>query len=236
MISLAIAVIIMLLFSFYAIRLLKEVWQAERQIKRTVKSLRSAMSGTVQAMANVVESKDPYTAGHQRRVADLARSIAKELGLPMEKIDCIRLAGLIHDIGKVAVPAEILSKPGTLTDIEMELVKHHAQVGYDILKDIEFPCPIAQIVAQHHEKIDGSGYPAGLSGDDILPEAKILAVADSVEAICSHRPYRPALGIEKALEIISEGKGTLYDADVVDACTRLFKEQEYAFDSTHSKP
>lgn len=185
--------------------------------------------GTVQALAHTVETRDPYTAGHQQRVADLARTIATEMGLSADRIDGIRMAGVIHDIGKVAVPAEILSKPGRITAHEFGIIKTHSQVGYDILKDIEFPWPVADIVLQHQERIDGSGYPQGLKGDEILVEARILAVADVVEAMSSHRPYRAALGVDKALEEIVKNKGALYDSDVADACVRVFKEKGFSF-------
>jgi len=165
--------------------------------------------------------------GHQQRVADLARSIATEMGLSADRQDFIRTASSIHDIGKIAVPAEILSKPTKLTDLEFGLIKTHSQSGYDILKDIEFPWPVADVVLQHHERMDGSGYPHGLKGENISLEARILAVADVVEAITSHRPYRPALGIDVALEEISRNRGILYDADVVDACLKLFREKGY---------
>ena len=171
--------------------------------------------------------KDPYTAGHQQRVSDLARSIAKEMGLSADQRDFIRTASAIHDIGKISIPAEILSKPTKLTNLEFNLIKTHAQSGYDILKDIEFPWPVADVVRQHHERMDGSGYPQGLKGNDILLEARIMAVADVVEAIASHRPYRPSLGIDFALDDISRNKGILYDADVVDACLKLFREKGY---------
>ncbi|KAF0117913.1 MAG: response regulator receiver [bacterium] len=175
----------------------------------------------------MVETRDPYTAGHQRRSADLARAIANEMGLSQEQVDGIRIAGLIHDLGKMYVPSEILSKPGRITDLEYSLIKTHPQAGYDILKNIGFPWPIAQIVLQHHERIDGSGYPFGLLGKDILIEAKVLAVGDVVEAIASHRPYRPSYGIDKAFEEISKNKGILYDSQIVDACLRLFNEKGY---------
>jgi HD-GYP domain-containing protein (c-di-GMP phosphodiesterase class II) len=178
-------------------------------------------------MAVVVETRDPYTAGHQRRVSDLARAIATEMNLSRGRIDGIRVMGSIHDIGKISVPAEILSKPTKLTDIEFGLIKAHSSAGYDILKEIEFPWPVAEIVLQHHEKLNGFGYPRGLKGNEILPEAKIICVADVVEAMASHRPYRPALGIEKALEEIFQNRGILYDPDVVDACLRLFREKGY---------
>lgn len=201
--------------------------QSAEALKRSVEKLRQALGGTVQAIAMVVEARDPYTAGHQRRASDLARVIAMEFGIDGDQVEGIRLAGMIHDIGKVSVPAEILSKPTKLTHIEFSLIKVHSQAGYDILKEIEFPWPIAQIVFQHHERMDGSGYPQGLKGEEILPEARILAVADVVEAMASHRPYRPALGIEAALDEIACGKGILYDPDAVDVCLRLFRERGY---------
>ena len=187
------------------------------------------MGGVIQAMALTVERRDPYTAGHQRRVSDLARGLAAEIGLPENQIDGIRMAGLIHDLGKICVPAEILSKPGQLTEIEHTLIKDHPQVGFEILKEIEFPWPVAQIVLQHHERIDGSGYPAGLAGKDIIIEAKTIAVADVVEAMASHRPYRPTLGREMALEEILNNKGVLYDPDVVAACVKLLKDKDFQF-------
>ncbi len=178
-------------------------------------------------MAIVVESRDPYTAGHQRRVADLARSIASEMGLSKDRIEGIRTASSIHDIGKISVPAEILSKPIKLSDAEFSLIKIHSQAGYDILKDIDFPWPVARMILEHHERINGSGYPWGLKGKDLLIESKIIAVADVVEAIASHRPYRPSLGLETALEEISVNRGVLFDNNVVDACIRLFRENGY---------
>ncbi len=202
---------------------------AEAEAQSTLAKLRSAMGGVVQAMALTVERRDPYTAGHQRRVSDLARGVAAEMGLPSHQIDGIRMAGLIHDLGKICVPAEILSKPGQLTEVEHTLIKDHPQVGYEILKGIEFPWPVAQIVLQHHERIDGSGYPAGLAGDDIIIEAKTLAVADVVEAMASHRPYRPTLGRDMALEEISKNRGVKYDPYVVDACVKLLTEKGFKF-------
>jgi len=195
--------------------------------KNSMDQLRKALGGTVLAIALVVESKDPYTAGHQRRVADISRAIATEMGLSPDRIEGIRMAGIIHDIGKVSVPAEILSSPRKLTNLELSLIKTHAQSGYDILKDIEFPWPIARMVLEHHERINGSGYPNGLTGDDILPESRILAVADVVEAMATHRPYRAALGLSAALEEITQNKGVLYDSEVVDACLRLFRKKGY---------
>ena len=201
--------------------------QAERETRETLKKLRKAMGGIIQAMALTVETRDPYTAGHQRRVSDLARAIAQEMGLPQDQVDGLRMAGIVHDLGKIGIPAEILSKPTQLNDLEIKLLKIHPQLSYDILKDIDFPWPLAQIVFQHHERINGSGYPLGLSGENIYLEARILAVADVVEAIASHRPYRAALGIDKALEEISFNKGVLYDPEVVEACLTLFNEKGY---------
>ncbi|MBW1768368.1 MAG: HD domain-containing protein [Deltaproteobacteria bacterium] len=196
---------------------------------RTVR-LQGALEGIIHAMTRTVEARDPYTAGHQQRVATLAVAIAMEMNIPQDQIEGIRMAGMIHDLGKISVPAEILSKPTRLTDIEFALIKAHPRVGYDILQEIDFPWPIALMVLQHHEKINGSGYPQGLSGEDILLEARILCVADVVEAMASHRPYRPALGIEKALDEISKNRKVLYDPEVADACLRLFKEKGFEFE------
>jgi PAS domain S-box-containing protein/putative nucleotidyltransferase with HDIG domain len=204
--------------------------QAEEARRQSLEKLRKTLGATVQAMAVAVETRDPYTAGHQRRVAEIARAIATEMGLSGERIDGLRMAGVIHDIGKISIPAEILSKPSQLKEIEHDLIKTHSQSGYDILKDIEFPWPIARIVLEHHERMNGSGYPNGLTGDSLLIESRILAVADVVEAIASHRPYRPALGIDTALDEIKKNRGILYDAVVVDACLLLFREKKYSFD------
>jgi PAS domain S-box-containing protein/putative nucleotidyltransferase with HDIG domain len=209
------------------VRNITERKQAEEERKQSFVRLRKALGATVQAISMTVEMKDPYTSGHQRRVSDLARSIATEMGLSADRRDFIRTASSIHDIGKIAVPSEILSKPTKLSKLEFNLIKTHAQSGYDILKDIEFPWPVADVVLQHHERMDGSGYPQGLKGDDILLEARIMAVADVVESMASHRPYRPALGIEAALEEIEKNKGILYDNTVADACLRLFQEKSY---------
>ena len=197
---------------------------AEDELRQTVEKLRKATGATIQAMAQTVEVRDPYTAGHQKRVSNIARAIATEMSLSSSMVEGIRMAGNIHDIGKISVPAEILSKPGALTDIQFALIKAHPETGYEILKGIEFPWDIARIVLQHHERIDGSGYPQGLCGDDILLEARILAVADVVEAMSSHRPYRPALGIEKALEEISLNKGKLYDPQVAGAFEKALEK------------
>jgi len=201
--------------------------EAEKQLQKTLETLRRAVGTTVQVMVSAVEIRDPYTAGHQLRVADLASSIAIEMGLPSEKIESIRMTGSIHDIGKLSVPAEILVKPGRLTEIEYSLIKEHPQRGYEMLKDVESSWPLAQIVHQHHERMDGSGYPQGLKGDEILMEARIMAVADVIEAMASHRPYRPTLGIDAALDEIVRYRGVLYDPEVVDACLRLFHEKGY---------
>ena len=183
----------------------------------------------IQAMALAIESRDPYTASHQRRVANLAYAISSEMKLSEQRIVGIHMAGIIHDLGKICVPAEILSKPGPLNEYEFGIIKLHPQIGYNILKKIDFPWPIAQMVYQHHERINGTGYPQGLKGKEILLEARILAVADVVEAMSSHRPYRPALGVDKALETILESKNVLYDPEAVNVCLKLFKEKGFEF-------
>jgi len=209
------------------IRDISELVSSRKQIETTLNDLRKALGGTIEAMALTVETRDPYTAGHQRRVANLARSIASEMGVSKAQIQGVRMAGVIHDIGKISVPGEILSKPGNISQNELGIIKEHPQVGYNILKTVDFPWPIAQIVLQHHERMDGSGYPNGISGENILLEARILAVADVVEAMASHRPYRAALGINLALNEISKNCGSSYDSKVVDACLRLFNEKGY---------
>ncbi len=201
--------------------------QAEKQLQDTLESLRKAVGATMQVMVAAVETRDPYTSGHQKRSADLARAIAAEMGLPPEKIEGIRMAGSIHDIGKLSIPAEILSKPTKLSEIEFSLIKEHAKKGYEMLKDVESPWPLAEIVHQHHERMDGSGYPRNLKGDDILIEARILSVADVVEAMASHRPYRPGLGVDAALNEIEKNRGIFYDNAVADACLRLFREKGF---------
>ena len=198
------------------------------ELRRTLESLRKAVGTTITVMVSAVEMRDPYTAGHQSRVADLARAIATDIGLPQDTIDGIRMAGTIHDIGKLSIPAEILTKPTKLTNIEYSLIQEHSQSGYEMLKDVESPWPLAEIVYQHHERMNGSGYPRNLKGNELLLEARILAVADVVEAMASHRPYRASLGIEKALEEIEKNKGVLYDDSVVDACLKLFREKGYS--------
>jgi PAS domain S-box-containing protein/putative nucleotidyltransferase with HDIG domain len=202
--------------------------QAAQELQSSYDKLRETLIVTVNALASTVEMRDPYTAGHQRRVTILACAIAEEMGLTEEQFDGIRLAGLVHDIGKITVPAEILNKPGRISEIELNIIKTHPQAGYNVLKEIEFPWPVARIVLQHHERLDGSGYPEGLKDDRIMPEAKVLAVADVVEAMASHRPYRPALGIEAALHEITMHKGTLYDPDATDICARLFINKGFA--------
>jgi len=205
--------------------------RVEEELRQSYLQLQRTLEGTIHTLTSAVEMKDPYTAGHQQGVARLACAIAKEMGLPEEQIEGIRIAGLIHDIGKITVPAEILSRPGPLNDLEYGIVKTHAQAGYEILNGpIELPWPVAQIVLQHHERMDGSGYPQGLSGEEILLEARILAVADVVEAMASDRPYRSARGIDKALEEISRNKGVLYDPEVVDACLKLFTEKKFTLE------
>jgi PAS domain S-box-containing protein/putative nucleotidyltransferase with HDIG domain len=204
--------------------------QAQEEAKQSIERLVRAMEHAIQAMTIVVEMRDPHTAGHQQRATQLACAIAKQMGLSKEQISGLRLAGLIHDIGKVRVPAEILMNPDGLSEPEFMMIKAHPVLGYEILRTIDFPWPVAQIVLQHHERMDGSGYPSGLSGEDIIIEARILAVADVVDAMASHRPYRAALGIDKALEEISQNKGVLYDSRAVDACLTLFRDKKFEFE------
>jgi len=204
--------------------------QSHDELEQSLLGLQKVVKGTIAAMSIIVESRDPYTAGHQRRVTNLACAIAEDMGLSSDKIDGIRMAASIHDIGKTCVPGEILSKPGQLRESEFSLIKNHPEVGYDILKEVEFPCQVARVVLQHHERLDGSGYPAGLSGEGILLEARILGVADVVEAMASHRPYRPALGIGEALREISQNAGILYDPEVVNTCLKLFTEKGFKFE------
>jgi putative nucleotidyltransferase with HDIG domain len=208
-------------------RELEERKRAEEELQQSFDRLRTTLEGTVNALAALAEARDPYTAGHQQRVAHLASAIADEIGLPEEEVLGIRMAGLVHDIGKIYVPAEILSKPTKLTEIEMEMIRIHPLTAYEILTTVEFPWPVAEIVYQHHEKIDGSGYPRGLVGHEMLLAARVLCVADIVEAMASNRPYRPAYGIEEALQEISQHSGTFYEADAVDACLKLFREKGF---------
>jgi len=193
--------------------------------------LKKVIGGTVMAIATTVEKRDPYTSGHQQRVAELACAIGREMGLSQDQTEGLTIASAIHDIGKISLPAEILSKPSQLSSLEMGLIQGHSQAGYDILKNVEFPWPVADIVLQHHERLNGTGYPQRLSGDDILKEARIVGVADVVETMSSHRPYRPSIGLEKALEEISSQKGILYDPDAVDACLKLIGEKRFEFSS-----
>ncbi|MCJ7669759.1 MAG: PAS domain S-box protein [Dehalococcoidia bacterium] len=209
---------------------ISEQKQVQEEAKQNTERLIRAMEHAIQAMTIVVEMRDPHTAGHQQRATQLACAIAKEMGLSKEQIGGLRLAGLIHDIGKVRVPAEILMNPDGLSEPEFMMIKAHPRLGYEILRTIDFPWPVAQIVLQHHERMDGSGYPSGLSGEDIIVEARILAVSDVVDAMASHRPYRAALGINKALEEISQNKGVLYDSKAVDACLTLFRNKKFEFE------
>jgi PAS domain S-box-containing protein len=204
--------------------------RAAEIMQQSYDRLRETFIATVNTLASTIEMRDPHTAGHQRRVTILACAIAEELGLTEDQFDGLRMAGLIHDFGKINVPAEILSKPGRINEIEFSLIRYHPQICHDILKTIELPWPVAKIVLQHHERLDGSGYPQGIKGDEIMLEARILAVADVVEAMASHRPYRPALGLELAFDEIITKKGILYDSEVVDACIRLFSEKNFSFD------
>jgi HD-GYP domain-containing protein (c-di-GMP phosphodiesterase class II) len=203
--------------------------EAEEQLQQTLESLKKAVGTTIQVLVSALESRDPYTTGHQSRSADLARAIATEMRLDQDKIDGIYMAGIVHDIGKIAIPAEILIKPTKLTNIEFSLIKQHSQSGYEMLKNVESSWPLAEIVHQHHERMDGSGYPRNLKGDEILMEARILSVADVVEAMASHRPYRAALGIEAALKEIEKNKGILYDETVSDVCLKLLHGKDYKF-------
>ena len=216
-----------MVFTFDDITALRK---GEEKLKQSFLQLKNTLDGAIKAMAKIVEARDPYTAGHQERVAKLAYSIARELNLSPDQINGIHIAGIVHDIGKICVPAEILSKPSKLSDLEFRLVKSHPDVGYEILKPIDFPYPIADIVHQHHERVNGSGYPDGLKCEKICLEAKVLAVADVVEAMASHRPYRPALGLDAALEEIEKNRGILYDRDAADACARLFREKGFTLD------
>jgi PAS domain S-box-containing protein/putative nucleotidyltransferase with HDIG domain len=211
------------------IRDISERSQAAAAVRQSAGQLKRTLEAAVAALGATAELRDPYTAGHQRRVAELAGAIAAELGWGEAQIETLRTAALLHDIGKIVVPAEILSKPGRLMEIEMALIRQHATAGADAVAEIDFEGEVAEMIRQHHERLDGSGYPAGLKNDDILPEARIIAVADVVEAMLSHRPYRPALPPEAALAEIEEGSGSRYDADVCAACLRLFREQGFAF-------
>jgi len=207
---------------------------AEAHAFRTMVQLDKTLHGAIAAMIQIVEMRDPYTSGHQDRVAALAVAIAREIGLPDDLVKGIEITARIHDIGKVYIPMEILSKPGTFTDVERQIIQSHAQGSYDILKPIDFPWPVAEAAYQHHERMNGSGYPRGLKGNQIILEAKILMVADVVEAMASHRPYRPSCGIDAALEEISSRSGLLYDSTIVDYCIKLFREGRFSFKGTFS--
>jgi putative nucleotidyltransferase with HDIG domain len=201
----------------------------EQEFIESIIRLQVILDQTVEAIGIIAELRDPYTAGHQCRVTKLACALAEEMGLDSQRLEGLKVAGSLHDLGKITIPAEILSRPGRLSDNEMMMIRTHAEASYEILKKISFPWPVAEICRQHHERADGSGYPRGLAGEEILLEARILAVADVVEAMASHRPYRPAVGIEAALEEITRQRAILYDPAVVDACVRLFAEKEFAF-------
>jgi PAS domain S-box-containing protein/putative nucleotidyltransferase with HDIG domain len=206
--------------------------KAEKKLEESFHLLRAMMNGTIESLAATTEIRDPYTAGHQKQVSRLACAIAREMGLDGDNVEGIRVASILHDIGKISAPTEILSKPGQLTAYEFNIIKVHPQLGYEIIKGITFPWPVAEIVLSHHERLDGSGYPRGLKGEEILLEARILAVADVVEAVSSHRPYRPGRGIDVALEEIEKNAGILYDREVVKVCMRLFGEKEFKFGPT----
>ena len=204
--------------------------RTEKELRSSLEKLRRVLTQTVNALASSLEKRDPYTAGHQQRVARLAHAVALQMGLSEEQAEGIRIAGILHDIGKISVPTDILTKPGRLSVNEFNLIKEHPQVGYDILKDIEFAPPVATSIIQHHERLNGSGYPRGLGDGDIIMEARILAVTDVVEAMASHRPYRPSLGVDRALSEIAAHSGTLYDPNVVKACLTLFEQHRDFFE------
>ncbi len=203
---------------------------SEHHLRETFKKLKKTLTGIIYATELIIETRDPYTAGHQRRVALLAKAIAENMNLSEQQIEGIYMVGMIHDVGKISIPAEILSMPRRLTSAEYNLIKNHPQAGYDILKNIDFPWPIADIILQHHERIDGTGYPKGLIEKEISLEAKIIMVADVVEAMASHRPYRAAFDLEKALGEIKHNSAILYDADVVDSCIKVFKKNNFNFE------
>jgi len=201
--------------------------KAEKDRKKSSERIKTVLHQTIQAVSMAMEKRDQYTAGHQQKVATIAVAIANTMGLPEQQVEGIRLGSTIHDIGKIYVPAEILTRPGKITPEEFAIIKSHSKVGYEIIKDVDFPWPVAQMILQHHERQDGSGYPQGLSNNEMILEAKIISVADVVEAMASHRPYRASLGVDCALDEISKHRGSLYDADVVDACLKIFKEDEF---------
>ena len=206
---------------------ISEKKRAAKELQRYVRQLKTALNSTVEVATIISEMRDPYTVGHERRVAEIAVAIGTKLGFNADRLEGLQVAGHLHDIGKMTVPAEILTRPGKLRATEFLLIQEHPQAGYDVLKGVEFPWPVAQVALQHHERMDGTGYPLGLKGKSILLEARIIAVADVVEAMFSHRPYRPGLGIVMALAEIEHGRGTVYDADVVDACLHLFRDEGY---------
>jgi len=215
---------------------IEERKRTQKKLSNSYLQLQQSLDEIVHAMSLTLEERDPYTAGHQRRTAELSLAIAREMGLSEHQKKGLQMAGLIHDMGKISVPGEILSKPGRLNDAELQLIKRHPQVAYDILNQIDFPWSVDKIVLQHHEKLDGSGYPQGLLGAEILLESKILCVADVMETMETHRPYRPSLGREVALEEISKNRGILYDAEVVDACIRLFREADFQYSTDSAGP
>lgn len=219
-------------FGIAAIRMRLERQVAEEELRVSWATLARTLQGTVRAMAAVTEIRDPYTAGHQQRVSELAGAIAGELGLSADDTEGLRIAGLLHDVGKVYVPIQILAKPGSLSTAEFNLVKVHAEAGYDILRNVEFPWPIAETVLQHHERLNGSGYPNSLAGAEILTSARIIAVADTVEAMSNFRPYRPAFGIEAALNEVLSESSTLYDPACAQACARLFELRGFGWTET----
>lgn len=210
---------------WHAVGIVRDITERKTAIRHQQESMRA----TIRAIASTIEERDPYTAGHQQRVTKLASAIAWEMGLSEDRIQGLEIACAVHDVGKIGIPAEILSKPGKLSDVEFALIRTHCQAGHGILKDIEFPWPVARMVLEHHERLDGSGYPHGRKGDEILMESKILTVADVVEAMMSHRPYRPSLGLDVALAEVTKNRGTFYDPAVVDACVKLFREKGFAF-------
>ena len=199
----------------------------QQSLRDHVARLEKSVLGTVDAVSVMMDMRDPYTSGHERRVGELAAAIGAEMGLDADLQRGLRVAGAVHDIGKIAVPVQILGKPGRISAIELEMVKTHAQEGYEVLKGIDFPWPVAEVALQHHERMDGSGYPQGLKGEEILLEARVMAVADVIEATASHRPYRPGIGIDQALAELAQGRGRLFDSNAVDACLRLFRERGY---------
>jgi putative nucleotidyltransferase with HDIG domain len=214
----------------YSKRLIEKLEKKVLDLEKSEKQIKHLFEDVILTMGKITEIKDPYTAGHQQRISKLAVTIAKELDLPQDKTEGIRIASLLHDLGKISIPTDTLNKPSKLSEIEYGLIKDHPQAGYDILKSIDFSYPVVKIILQHHERLNGSGYPQGLKSEDILLEAKIIGVADVVGAMSSHRPYRFAFGIDQALEEISQNKGILYDPEVVETCLRIFKEKGFKFE------